>query len=176
MRSPLDRAKLEQFMREVGRRAKGPGTIYLTGGATALLIGWRASTVDIGIKLDPEPAGIYEAIATLKDELDVNVELASPDLSIPPVPGWRGRCRFIRQENEVAFYHFDFASQALSKLARGHDRDIADVRAMLDADLVTSEEITGGFGAIEPQIIRYPALDRERFSDRVRSFLEALDD
>lgn len=64
---------------ELGRRARGSGRVYLTGGATALLHGWHTSTVGIDLKLDPEPAGAFEAIAELKDELDVNVELAAPD-------------------------------------------------------------------------------------------------
>jgi len=75
----VDEAKLQRLMAEVGRRARGPGRIYLTGGATALLFGWRSSTVDVDIKLDPEPPGVFEAIASLKNELDVNVELASPE-------------------------------------------------------------------------------------------------
>jgi hypothetical protein len=83
MRGTVDLAKLERLLAELGRRARGPGRIYLTGEATALLHGWRGSTVDIDLKLDPEPAGAFEAIAELKDELDVNVELASPDQFVP---------------------------------------------------------------------------------------------
>jgi hypothetical protein len=74
-------------MEALGQRVKGPGTIYLTGGATALLFGWRAKTIDVDIKADPEPRGLFEAIAELKESLDANVELASPDLFIPEVPG-----------------------------------------------------------------------------------------
>ena len=74
-------------MEALGQRVKGPGTIYLTGGATALLFGWRAKTIDVDIKADPEPQGLFEAIAELKESLDANVELASPDLFIPEVPG-----------------------------------------------------------------------------------------
>jgi len=82
-------------MEELGRRARGPGRIYLTGGATALIFGWRESTVDADLKLDPEPAGIFEAIAQIKEELEMNVELASPDQFIPPVPEWRERSTYI---------------------------------------------------------------------------------
>jgi hypothetical protein len=89
VRGPLDRRRLGEVLEALGRRARGPGRIYLTGGATALLHGWRKSTVDVDLKLDPEPAGIFEAIAELKEEFDVNLELASPDQFIPPVPGWR---------------------------------------------------------------------------------------
>ena len=54
-------------MEVLGQRVKGPRTIYLTGGATALLFGWRAKTIDLDIKADPEPRGLFEAIAELKE-------------------------------------------------------------------------------------------------------------
>mgnify|MGYP001603166300 CR=1 FL=1 len=95
MRTPADATKIQRFLRELGTRARGPGRVYLAGGATALLHGWRASTADVDLKLDPEPAGVFEAIARLKDELDLNVELASPDDFIPPAPDWRERSVFI---------------------------------------------------------------------------------
>lgn len=160
------------MLEALGRRARGPGRIYLTGGATALLHGWRKSTVDVDLKLDPEPPGIFEAIAELKEEFDVNLELASPDQFIPPVPGWRDRSLHIGRHGEVDFYHFDLLSQALAKLARAHDRDVADVRAMLSRELVTVRELEEGLEQIVPDLPRYPSLDAVAFVERVRSFLE----
>jgi hypothetical protein len=46
MRSNIDPQKIAQLMKVLGREARGPGCIYFTGGANALLIGWRSSTVD----------------------------------------------------------------------------------------------------------------------------------
>ena len=63
MRSDVNPQKIEQLMKILGREARGSGNIYFTGGASALLIGWRGSTVDIDIRLDPEPPGIFQAIA-----------------------------------------------------------------------------------------------------------------
>jgi hypothetical protein len=63
MRSNVDPQKIEQLMKALGREARGSGCIYFTGGASALLIGWRSSTVDIDIRLDPEPPGIFQALA-----------------------------------------------------------------------------------------------------------------
>jgi hypothetical protein len=34
------------------------GRIYLTGGATALLYGWRSTTIDVDLKANPEPTTI----------------------------------------------------------------------------------------------------------------------
>lgn len=176
MRSPADPAKIHRLLAELGRRARGPGRVYLTGGASALLEGWRSSTVDVDLKLDPEPAGIFEAIAELKNELDVNVELASPDQFLPPLPDWRSRSRLIARHGEVEFYHYDFRAQALAKLARAHDRDLADVRAMIERGLVTGTELEAAMQDIVPELIRYPAIEAEAFERRVLAFLEEIDD
>lgn len=72
MRLPVQVEKLETLMFALGRAVKSPGHIYLTGGATALLHGWRTMTVDVDLKADPEPKGLFEAIAELKDGLSVN--------------------------------------------------------------------------------------------------------
>lgn len=174
MRGPVDVEKIHRLLRELGRRSRGPGRIYLTGGASALLEGWRASTVDVDLKLDPEPAGIFDVIAALKNELDLNVELAAPDHFLPPLPDWRTRSRFLERHGEVEFYHYDFRAQALAKLARGHRRDLDDVRAMLDRDLVDGAELLEALDAIEPELDRFPALDGAAFAERVRRFVEQL--
>ncbi|MCF4968080.1 hypothetical protein CV014_13605, partial [Nostoc sp. CMAA1605] len=78
MRANVDSQKLERLMQALGKEAHGSGCIYFTGGASALLVGWRNSTVDVDLRLDPEPPGIFQAIAKLKQELNINIELASP--------------------------------------------------------------------------------------------------
>ena len=65
----------------------------------------------------------------LKDRLDVNIELASPDDFIPALPGWQERSTFIAQVGKVTFLHYDFYAQALAKIERGHDFDLSDVRS-----------------------------------------------
>jgi len=57
MRSEADKDKVLNFITALGNCVKGAGNIYLTGGATALLFGWREMTVDIDLKSEPEPAG-----------------------------------------------------------------------------------------------------------------------
>lgn len=162
-------------MREVGRRSRGPGRVYLVGGASALLVGWRATTVDVDLKLDPEPPGIFSAIAEIKTALDVNVELSAPDQFLPPLPDWRERSLFIERQGEVEFFHYDFRAQALAKLARGYDRDLADVRAMLARELVTKDDLAAALAVMLPELPRYPALDPAAFERRVRRFLAEAD-
>ncbi|MBE7503806.1 MAG: hypothetical protein HS113_26675 [Verrucomicrobiales bacterium] len=170
MRGETDKAKLERFLVALGRRVTGPGTVYLTGGATALLHNWRAMTVDVDLKADPEPSGLFEALAVLKDELDINLELASPDQFIPPLPGWRERSLFIATHGPVQFYHYDPYSQALAKLQRRHDRDLLDVQAMVRDGLIRLDRLLDLFGQIEPQLIRYPALNAAVYRAAVEEF------
>jgi hypothetical protein len=176
MRPPVQIEKLEALMSSMGRAVKSPGRIYLTGGATALLHGWRAMTVDVDLKADPEPSGLFEAIAQLKDTLAVNIELASPSDFIPELPQWRDRSLFIARHGLLDFYHYDPYSQALSKLERAHSRDLTDVQAMLRSGLIRRDLLWQQFLKIEPQLIRYPALDPGSFRQSVEEFCNDLPD
>jgi hypothetical protein len=175
MRSNVDPQKIEQLMNILGKEARGLGCIYFTGGASALLIGWRNSTVDIDIRLDPEPPGIFQAIAKLKQELNINIELASPQDFLPPLPSWRDRSVFIKREGAISFYHYDFTAQALSKLSRGYNRDMDDVRAMYQQKLFSLEELHDCFKVIEPELIRFPSINPDTLRSRVEQFIESLE-
>ena len=156
-------------------RLGSSGRIYLVGGSCAVLVGWRATTVDVDLKLDPEPAGAFEAIAGLKDTLGVNVELAAPDQFIPPLPGWRERSPFVVRHGEVSFHHYDFYSQALAKIERGHGQDLRDVAAMNDRGLIEPATLRRLFNAIEAALVRYPSLDPGSFRGKVERAIAELD-
>jgi len=172
VRLETNKAKIESFMAALGKQVRGKGRIYLTGGATAVLHGWRSMTIDIDIKPDPEPAGLFEAIALLKDELDINVELASPDQFIPAIPGWRERSLFIAIHGLIEFFHYDPYGQALAKLQRGHERDLRDVQSLLRDGLIHKDKLRELFQLIEPQLIRYPAIDPAAFRAAVWEFCD----
>ena len=88
MRELADSTRIEEFMRELGQVAPVEGRVYLTGGATAVLQGWRATTIDVDIKLMPDRDEILREIPRLKEKLGLNVELAAPSDFIPlPEPG-----------------------------------------------------------------------------------------
>ncbi len=176
MRSTVDPKKIKQLMNILGREALGAGCVYFTGGASALLIGWRSSTVDIDIRLDPEPSGVFQAIAKIKRELNINIELASPQDFLPPLPGWKDRSVFIGKQGQVSFYHYDFTAQALSKLSRGYERDISDVQAMYAQQLFSLENLDNCFKAIEPDLIRFPSIDPEILKDRIETFIKQMRD
>lgn len=146
-------------MRALGEAASGDTRVYFTGGATAVLHGWRPSTIDVDIRVVPESDAIFRAIPRLKDELSINVELASPDHFIPVKPGWEDRSPFVAREGLVSFHHFDLYAQALSKIERGHAQDVMDVHEMIRRGLVEPRLLREYFATIEPALYRYPALD-----------------
>ena len=174
MRGLADETRIRRFMREIARAARRPTRIYLTGGATAVLSHWRASTIDIDIKIVPEDDALFRAIPELKESLEINVELAAPDDFIPVQDGWEDRSRFIVQEGLVTFLDYDLVSQALAKFGRGHAQDQEDVQEMLRRGLVTTAGLRAAFDAIEPKLYRYPAIDPEAFRRAVDAVVPGL--
>ncbi len=167
MRQLADAERIRGFLRALGRAADVDARCYLTGGATAVLLGWRASTIDIDLRLEPETDALLRAIQRLKDELRVNVELASPLDFIPVPAGWRERSLPAGREGKLALYHFDPYAQALAKLERAHAQDLEDVRLMVASGLVEPAQALAYFAEIEPELYRFPALDRRSFRRRV---------
>ncbi len=146
-------------MAELGRAARAESRVYFTGGACAVLLGWRASTMDADLRMVPDSDELLREIPRLKEALQMNVELASPADFVPELPGWVERSPFIAREGRVSFHHYDFYSQALSKIERGHAQDRQDVRRMLSDGLVAPARLRELFAAVEAQLFRYPAID-----------------
>jgi hypothetical protein len=171
MRKRADAARIQGFMRALGAAAPEEGTCYLVGGGTAVLLGWRESTIDVDIELDPEQDDLLRALPAIKDELQINLELASPRQFIPLPAGWEERSPSAGREGRLTFKHFDLYSQALAKLERGHAQDLEDARVMLERGLVEVERLRTSFDEIEPQLYRFPAIDPADFRRRVEDFL-----
>jgi len=171
VREVVDAARVAAFMRAVGRAADGEATCYFAGGATAVLLGWRATTIDLDIRLEPEQDAILRALPELKERLHLNVELASPADFVPLPAGWEERSAFAAREGRVTFRHFDLYAQALAKLERGHARDLDDVRAMLERGLVERARLRAAFDEIAPELYRFPAIDPPTFAAAVDAFV-----
>ena len=154
-------------MRALGRAADADGACYLAGGTTAVLFGWRQSTIDIDIRLAPETEALLRAIQELKHELQVNVELASPIDFIPVPRGWEDRSIFVAREGRLSFFHIDLLAQALAKVERAHAQDLEDVAAMLERELIEPDAALAYFEQIEPELYRFPAIDPGTFRVRV---------
>ena len=172
MRELADADRLRRFMRELGRAADQDGAVYLTGGATAVLVGWRDSTVDADILFVPEADALFRALPRLKEELRINVEIASPAHFIPELPGWRERCLLIERIGRVTYYHYDPYAQALAKIERGHAKDLDDVHQLLDRGFVEPDRLWRLFEAIVPRLDRYPAIDPPSFRRRLERILD----
>jgi hypothetical protein len=172
VRDAADAERIRDLARELGR-VVAPGTrMYLTGGATAVLEGWRESTADVDVRFEPDSDAALRHIAELKEQLSVNVELASPLDFLPPLPGWQDRSRFRLREGNLEVFDFDPYSQALSKLQRGFELDLEDVRSMVDSGQVDPAKLGELFDAIEPELYRFPALDPAS----LRAAVESLSD
>lgn len=169
MRSLADADRIGAFMRAAGAAARREGVCYLTGGATAVLYGWRSTTVDVDIALEPEQDELLRELPRIKDELGINVELASPGDFIPLPPESEARAVGIGREGRLTFAHFDPYAQALSKLERGHAHDLEDVAAMMRLGLVERARLQELFVAIQPQLYRFPAIDPSSFHAAVES-------
>lgn len=169
MRQPTDARRLQAFLRQLGRRAGSRSTtVYLVDGATAVLEGWRQTTVDVDLHIDPESDEALRALVELKERLKINVELASPLDFLPELPGWRDRSPYVTQEGALTVRHFDPYAQALAKLERGFDQDLHDVKAMIERGLVEPTELAGLLEAIEKQLYRFPAVDGRSLAEKVR--------
>lgn len=154
-------------MRSLGTSVTSEGCIYFTGGVSAVLMGWREMTIDVDLKADPEPKGFFESLPRLKDQLDINIELASPDQFVPALPGWQARSPFIARHGRLDFRHYDFYGQALAKVERDHPRDRMDVASMIREALVIPERLIALFETAEPMLIRHPSIDGAALRKRI---------
>jgi hypothetical protein len=159
VREPADAERIGRLARELGREVPAGTRMYLTGGATAVLEGWRPSTVDIDVRFEPDSDEPLRRIAELKERLRVNIELASPLDFLPPLEGWRERSPFRLREGNLEVFDFDPYSQALSKLERGFDLDLQDVTSMVESGLVVPRRLLTLFEGIEGELFRFPAVD-----------------
>jgi hypothetical protein len=87
MREAADRARIERVMQSLGDAADSDVLIYLTGGATAVLMGWRDSTVDIDFVAVPDSGELLRQISRIREAFHVNVEITSPEHLAPVPPG-----------------------------------------------------------------------------------------
>ena len=172
MRQKVTAARLEEFMKVLGSGVTHAARVYLVGGASSVLSGWRDSTIDVDLKVVPENDEILRRLSSIKERLQLNIELASPDDFIPELPGWQERSRFIRQEGKLTFLHYDFYAQALAKIERGHEKDLRDVHDMIKSKLIEPKLLLKLFFQIEALLHKYPALDAPSFRRAVESVVE----
>jgi len=162
-------------MKEISRTAprRGAYRVYFVGGATAVLAGWRDSTIDADLACDDD--AVFRDIQGIKERLQLNIEFARPEDFVPPLKGSNDRHVFIETMGRVGFYHYDPYAQLLSKVIRGFDRDMQDAKAFVRSGMVDP----GFFLTLVQRVpdrsfARYPTLTRQAVLGAVTDFLAQL--
>jgi hypothetical protein len=148
-----------------------PTRIYLTGGATAVLEGWRASTVDVDLRIEPDIDSLLRELPALKEAVGVTIELASPPDFIPELPGWRDRSPFVFREGNVDIHHFDFYSQAFFQDRARVQPGPGGRPAHAGVWTRRPTRLRQLYDTIEPELFRYPAIDPAAFRRKLAAAL-----
>lgn len=167
---------MKELMGELARAAPAGESfrVYLVGGSTAVLAGWRAATVDADLSADDE--AVFRDIQGIKERLDLNIEFARPEHFVPPLAGSAERHVFIDRIRDVEFYHYDPYAQLLSKVVRGFRKDLLDAERFVESEMVEParfRELVGGIP--DAAYARYPSLSRAAVDRAVEDFLASLE-
>lgn len=175
VREEFTRDRLTPLMKELARTAPagGPWRVYLVGGGTAVVLGWRRSSVDVDLCSDQSE--VFRDIQAIKERLDLNIEFARPEDFVPPLRGSAERHVFIDSTGTVSLYHYDPYAQALSKVVRGFERDLVDARHFVTSGLVEPSRLRTLVAEIPAaEYSRYPNLTRADLEAAVAEFLDTL--
>lgn len=120
--------------------------------------GFRGQTLDIDLaySVASENHGEFiRVVQSLKHELALNIEEASPQDFIPLPIGYEERAKFIGRFGQLDVFHFDLYSVALSKIERGRDADFNDVLTLLQAGWLDFEMLEQHFREILPRLVEF---------------------
>lgn len=163
-------------MRELARVAPAGESfrVYLVGGSTAVLAGWRAATVDADLSADDD--AVFRDIQGIKERLELNIEFARPEHFVPPLAGSAERHVFIDRVRDVEFYHYDPYAQTLSKVVRGFRRDLLDAERFVQSEMVDPARFRELVAEIpDAAYARYPNLSRAAVDRAVEDFLTSVE-
>lgn len=178
MRQRVTRAEIEQFLKDIGKNVHQPGRMYLAGGAALVHMGVRSGTtldIDVAIEAADEDE-LITAIRRIVQQRQINVEFASPGDFIPLPSQWEVQAKYVGRYGSVDVFYFDFYSLALSKISRGSDRDLIDVKLLLQHKLITLDELDAAFQEILPRMGKRPYinLDPQKFAIRYAQVRQEL--
>ena len=153
LRPPVDKGRIEQFLRRLDATAHQTGRVYLVGGSALVHSGLRGRTLDIDLTVEADDVnGLLVAIRQVTHELQVNVKMASPGDFVPLPSGWHDRAQWVGRFGQLDVFYFDFYSIALSKIARGSQRDIDDVVLLAQSGVIDRAQLDAAYAEIEPQL------------------------
>ena len=176
MRPPLTPERLAAFMKELAHSLsdRARHRVFIVGGGTALLKGWRASTLDLDLYSDDDR--VFHDVQGIKERLDMNIEFARPEDFVPPLGGTEERHVFIDRVGRIDFFHYDPYAQLLSKIVRGFAQDLDDAAHLIGSGMVEPSRFRTLVGAIpDKSYAKYPALTKAGVLGAVESFLASLD-
>jgi hypothetical protein len=160
----VNRDRILRLMTALDAAARKRARVYFSGDATAVLLGWRYTGMEVDLELVPLDHFWLPALAAVKRSLGLTIKLlASPARFIPVPRGWERRSPFIARRGRVSFHHFDLYAQALAKVERGHSEDMTDLGEMLRRGIVDRARALRYFRRIEPELYRYPGIDPPTF-------------
>ena len=176
MRRELTREGLQELMAELAHSApRGESfRVYVVGGGTAVLSGWRASTIDADLHAERDE--VFRDIQGIKDRLGLNIEFARPEHFVPALAGSADRHLFIDRVGSVDFFHYDPYAQLLSKIVRGFRKDMLDAERFVKSGMVDPrrfEELIRGIP--DSAYARYPNLSRDAVLAAVEAFVSKVE-
>lgn len=175
LRNRLTRESLQALMRELARSANPKRTyrVFLVGGGTAVLEGWRESSIDADLYAAQDD--IFRDVQAIKERLRLNIELVRPEDFVPPLEASEDRHVFIETVGRVSFYHYDPYAQLLSKVVRGFARDMADAKALVASGFVDADRFRKLVEGIPETVYsKYPRLSSQAVRSVVEDFLSGL--
>lgn len=178
MRQNVTRADIEKFLNALGKAYRKTGRLYLAGGAALVHMGLRSgSTLDIDVVIEASDEDeMVTAIRRLKEQMQINIEFASPADFIPIPSQWAAHAKYIGRYGKIDAFYFDLYSLALSKIARSSDRDLVDVRLLVQRKLITLDELDVAYQEVLPRVGKRPYinLDPQKFAERYRIVRQQL--
>lgn len=154
----IDQQTIQHFLHRLGQCYRYQGVIYLVGGSSLALVKAKVNTFDIDLTYEVanehHPLLIH-CLQQLSRELNVPIEQVSPADFLPLPAGYEDRRVYIGRFGLLDVFHFDFYSIALSKLARGNQKDFIDVQMMVQTGLISINRLELYFAEILPQLVGF---------------------
>lgn len=178
MRQNVTRVDIEKFLKSLGKSFHKTGRLYLAGGAALVHMGIRpGATMDIDVAIETSDEDeMVTAIRRIVEQMQINVEFASPGDFIPLPTQWMAQAHYVGRYGAVDVFYFDFYSLALSKISRGNDRDLIDVKLLLQQKAITLEYLDAAYREVLPRMGKRPYinLNPHRFAERYAEVRQQL--
>lgn len=147
----LDAETVQVFLRTLGARQTEPAELELLGGCALILLGNARTTLDIDYVGDDLTRSEFQrTIDEVAAELHVHADAVPIDRFVPVPPDAQSRRVFIARHGLMDVFVIDPYVIALSKLDRGLDSDLGDIRFLAEAGRIDLVQLADLITAAEP--------------------------